>query len=68
MVKALNGQTVHMFDPLNVMHQNSLQVIRAERQVFSRTQDFSLARSIVEAEPTAQTGPRLTISEPGKWR
>jgi hypothetical protein len=66
MVKALNGQAVHMFDPPNVIHQNSLQVINAERQVFSRTQDFSLARSIIEAEPTARTGPRLTMSEPGK--
>ena len=68
MVKALDGETVHMFDPQNVMHQNSLQVINAERQIFSRTQDFSLARGIIDAEPTARTGPRLTISEPGKWR
>jgi hypothetical protein len=68
MVEALNGQTVHMFDPQNVMHQNSLQVINAERQVFSRTQDFSLARKVIEAEPTAGIGPRMTIGEPGKWR
>ena len=68
MVKTLDGEAVHMFDPQNVMHQNSLQVINAERQIFSRTQDFSLARGIIDAEPTARTGPRLTISEPGKWR
>jgi hypothetical protein len=68
MVKALDGEAVHMFDPQNVMHQNSLQVINAERQIFSRTRDFSLARCIIEADPTARTGPRLTISEPGKWR
>jgi hypothetical protein len=68
MVKALDGKAVHMFDPQNVMHQNSLQVINAERQVFSRIQDFSIARQINEADPTARRGPRLTISQPGKWR
>ena len=68
MVKALNGEGVHVFESQNVMHQNSLQVINAERQVFSRVQDFSLARQIIEAEPNTRNGPRLVISQPGKCR
>jgi hypothetical protein len=64
MISALEGKSVHRFDPLNVDHQNSLQVLNAERQVFSRTKDFSLARSIVDANPDARTGPRLSIAGP----
>jgi hypothetical protein len=65
MISAFEGRSVHRFDPLNVDHQNSLQVLNAERQVFSRTKDFSLARTIVDANPDARTGPRLSIARPG---
>lgn len=65
MISALEGKSVHIFDPPNVEHHNSLQVLNAERQVFSRTKDFSLARSIVDANPDARIGPRLSIAGPG---
>jgi hypothetical protein len=49
-----------MFDVQNVMPHNSLQVQNAGRYVFSRVQDFSLARALVESNPEARAGPRCT--------
>jgi hypothetical protein len=66
MATAFDGHTVHMLAPDEVMHQNSLQVLYAERQVYSRTQNFSLAKEMVAAHPDIKTGPRYTISQPGK--
>jgi hypothetical protein len=44
----------------NVLHFNSLQVISAERFVFSRKKDFSLVLDMVEKDSSLRRGPRMT--------
>jgi hypothetical protein len=45
----------------NVEHLNSLQVIYAERFVFSRTPDFALVEKIVQDHPETRIGPRSRL-------
>ena len=51
-----------MFNEDNVTHHNSLQVIHAERYLFSRADDFSLAEEMIEKNTDFVRGPRVTIS------
>jgi hypothetical protein len=45
----------------NVVHLNSLQVIEAERFVFSQIDDFDLVREMIKDHPHLKTGPRAQI-------
>ena len=66
MVDAFDGNRVHMLDPVNVMHQNSLQVDNAEKQVYSRIQEFSVAKEMIALDPKFKSGQRYTMGPPGK--
>lgn len=46
--------------PENVINFNSLQIIYAERYVFSFLDDFVLARNMLRTNPGLRTGPRYT--------
>ena len=43
----------------NVENFNSLQIARSERYVFSFTNDFELAKEMLEAHPSLRAGPRM---------
>jgi hypothetical protein len=62
MVRALDGEEPYLFTPDNVARHNSLQVSYAERFVFSRNDDFSLAMEMIAATPEVRTGPRFTVA------
>ena len=44
--------------PANVEHFNSLQVLNAEQLVYSRCDNFDLARAMLSQIPEAKRGPR----------
>lgn len=48
--------------PENVQHHNSLQVLYAERWVFSPIDDFSLAERMIRENKAIRTGPRPSVS------
>lgn len=45
----------------NVTHLNSLQVIEAERFIFSPTDDFDLVREMLVSNPELKIGPRMQL-------
>lgn len=47
------------FEPINVVHFNSLQVRCAERFVFGSTDDFSLVKEMVEGDESMRRAPRM---------
>jgi hypothetical protein len=47
--------------PENVENMNSLQVIEAERFLFSADGDFSLAEDMLRTNPELKVGPRAVI-------
>jgi hypothetical protein len=51
-----------IYKPENVVHFNSLQVMYAERFVFSCTEDFELASEMISSHPKMRTGPRMQIN------
>ena len=53
-----SGRPARM-DPLNVVFLNSLQIIRAERFVFSASGDFSLVEEMLRSHPELRTGVRI---------
>jgi hypothetical protein len=55
---AIAGGAPLQFDDQNMLHANSMQVIYAERFVFSSTDDFSLAREMVRNDARLTHGPR----------
>lgn len=52
--------------PENVEFYNSLQVIEAERFVFSMSDDFRLVREMITSDPTLRLGPRM-VEGTGKF-
>lgn len=58
-VEAIRRGTPLSYRPENVEHFNSLQVIHAERFVFSSDVDFSLVESMVQQDSTLRRGPRM---------
>jgi len=57
----LSGKPVQYSVP-NVENFNSLQVIWSERYVFSHTNDFHLAESMLGEHPSLKKGPRSTVA------
>lgn len=50
------------FKPINVINFNSLQILYAERYIFSSVEDFTLAREIISSHPNVRYGPRARIN------
>lgn len=61
LVEAIESGLPLRYDHENVQHFNSLQVIRAERYVFSSINDFSLAQKMIERNPDLKYGPRVEV-------
>jgi len=57
----LSGKPVQ-YSTANVENFNSLQVIWSERYVFSHTNDFHLAESMLGEHPNLKKGPRSTVA------
>ena len=60
---AERGRPVPMV-PANVDRENSLQVINAERYVYSCNADFSLAIDMITKDPQLREGPRTLVCHP----
>ena len=58
MLEALEGGSPVPSRPENVEFHNSLQVIEAERFVFSMSDNFALAKDMVQSDPRLRFGPR----------
>ena len=58
---SLGGKPVQ-YSPANVENFNSLQVIWSERYVFSYSNDFHLAKRMLEDHPKFKKGPRSTTA------
>jgi hypothetical protein len=58
LISALDGDMTLDLDSDNVTHHNSLQVINAERFVFSCSDDFSLVREMLRRYPELKCGQR----------
>lgn len=52
--------------PENVKHLNSLQVLSAERFIFSSNGDFALVEDMIRTNPELSHGPRMREAS-GKW-
>lgn len=63
---AIAGGVPFPCTPENVDFHNSLQVIEAERFVFSISDDFSLVREMIASNPTLRRGPRM-VEAAGKF-
>ena len=57
--EAIRAGTPLSYRPENVEHFNSLQVVHAERFIFSSTADFSLVESMVAQDSTLRRGRRM---------
>jgi len=62
LVRSLAGKEVFRLTPANVERLNSLQVARAERFVYSRTEDFSLVRRMISDNPSFKKGRRIKLN------
>jgi hypothetical protein len=58
-LEAIAGGVPFSCAPENVEFHNSLQVIEAERFVFSMSGDFRLVREMITNDPTLRSGPRI---------
>lgn len=58
-VEAIRNGKPLLNRPESVPHFNSLQIISAERFLFSQTGDFSLAKDMIAKDPTLRNGPRM---------
>jgi len=63
---AIAGGTPFSCAPENVEFHNSLQVIEAERFVFSMSDDSRLVRDMITSDPTLRLGPRM-VEGTGKF-
>jgi hypothetical protein len=61
LICAFEGKDPFLFSHENVMHHNSLQVAYAEKYVFSRINEFSVAREMTAAFPNTRNGPRFEV-------
>lgn len=60
-MRAIRKGTPLSSKPENVLNHNSLQVIQAERYVFSSRSDFALVEEMIEGDPDIRNGPRLRV-------
>lgn len=61
-LSAIETGTKLAYTPENVLKFNSLQIMQAERFVFSSSEDFSLVRRIIAENPGTKRGPRSSIA------
>jgi Protein of unknown function (DUF4238) len=61
-IRALDGEATLGLAPESVTHHNSLQVINAERYVFSCDGDFALVREMLQSNPELADGPRHRVA------
>lgn len=61
-LEAFSGRTSLRLDAENVKYHNSLQVISAERFVFSLHDDFAMVREMLASHPHLKAGPRVQIA------
>lgn len=61
-IEALDGETPLAMTRENVQHHNSMQVINAERYVFSSNGDFELVREMLDTHPELHQGPRYRMA------
>lgn len=61
-IRALDGEGTLQLASENVTHHNSLQVINAERYVFSCDGDFALVREMLLSNPELKDGPRYRMA------
>jgi hypothetical protein len=59
---AFTGKTTLQLDAENVKYQNSLQVISAERFIFSIDNEFDMIREMLTTHPNLKTGPRVAMA------
>jgi len=59
---AFTGRATLQLDAENVKYHNSLQVIGAERFIFSLHDEFDMAREMLASHPNLKTGPRVEIA------
>lgn len=50
------------YSPANVENFNSLQIAWSERYIFSSSNDFELARTMIKDQPQLKYGPRSTVA------
>lgn len=58
---SLNGGATLLYNPENVENFNSLQVLHAERYLFSCTDEFSLAKEMLADNQAFSRGRRMTV-------
>ncbi len=61
-IGALNGETTLGLDDENVVNLNSLQVINAERHVYSGSSNFRLVNEMLESNPELKGGVRFNMA------
>lgn len=61
-ISAIESGQPLMFRHDNVVYFNSLQILYAERYVFSNTDNFSLARKMIASNDNVRCGPRYQMS------
>jgi len=64
---AFAGGTTLQLDAENVKYHNSLQVISAERFIFSLHNDFAMAREMLASHPDLRKGRRIEIANWPRW-
>jgi hypothetical protein len=62
LLESFTGGTTLQLDAENVKYHNSLQVIGAERFIFSLHDEFDMAREMIASDPSLKTGPRFQIA------
>lgn len=61
-IGALNGETTLSLEDENVVNLNSLQVINAERHVYSGSSNFRLASEMLDSNPELKNGLRFQMA------
>lgn len=59
---AFTGRTTLQLDAENMKYHNSLQVVSAERFIFSTHNEFDMAREMLASHPNLKSGPRFGIA------
>lgn len=60
-ISAIDSGQPLMYRQDNVVNFNSLQILYAERYVFSNNDDFSLAREMIANNANVRCGPRIQV-------
>jgi hypothetical protein len=61
-IRALDGVGPLPLVSENVIHRNSIQVMNAERYVYSSDGDFGLVREMLKSNPELKGGPRCRVT------